>query len=85
MGVKQCLEIGGKIDDLLKVSHIQINVMKRQKALHLAEYLYPNFYNFFLFSSSSSLNIDCAKKIEEKESYKTCAMKRDSLLSKSRT
>lgn len=84
VGVKQCLEIGGKIDALLKASHIEINVMKRQKTLHLAEYLYPNFYNLSLFSSSS-LNIDCATKIEEKESYKKRAVKSDSLLSKSKT
>lgn len=81
VGVKQCLEIGGKIDALLKASHIEINVMKRQKTLHLAEYLYPNLSLF----SSSSLNIDCATKLEEKESYKKRGVKSDSLLSKSKT
>lgn len=44
--------------------------MKRQKPLHLAEYLYPNFYNLFLFSSCGSLNIDRAKEIEYKKRYK---------------
>lgn len=39
MGAKQHLEIEGKIDALLKAPHIQINVMKWQKTLHLAEEL----------------------------------------------
>ena len=39
VGAKQRLEIEGKIDALLKEPHIQINVMKRQKTLHLVEYL----------------------------------------------
>lgn len=65
MGAKQHLEIEGKIDVLLKAPHIQTNVMKRQKTLHLAEYLYPNFYKLFLFSSYSSLTIGSAKEIEK--------------------
>lgn len=39
VGAKQHLEIEGKIDALLKAPHIQINMMKWQKTLHLAEEL----------------------------------------------
>lgn len=59
VGDKQHLEIEGKIDVLWKEPHIQINVMKRQKTLRLAEELTQTFiFRFYYFLAKRTVDVE---------------------------